>query len=130
MSANPTVYRELTIELTEAEVAIRASELAAHIATLAQLEEEKKKATAEWKEKIQTCSDEVEKLAEAVRSKKEQQQVACTEQRDWKRGRIAFVREDTHDVIGYRDMTEEEKQGHLDEVNAKASRGRKDDAAS
>lgn len=110
----------LPVKLSEAEVSIRAQELAAAEAELTDAErrlEQHIQAAKGAKEAIQSeiggFRGKVHRLAGVVGSKREDRQVPIVEEQDFEAGAVHTVRTDTAEIVATRGMTPEERQRSL-----------------
>lgn len=117
--------QKLPVKLTQAEMEIRAQELATAEATLSGSEmalehevERTKAAKKSIENDIATHRAEVGRLARVVRERREDRDVIVTEAPDYDRGVIETVRVDTGEVIGTRGMTDLERQINIFERRA------------
>jgi hypothetical protein len=110
----------LPVKLTEAEVAIRAQELAAAEGRLSEAEKRLERHITAAKaaregitEEIQDERSAVRHLAEIVRARREDRDVPVVEEQDFDAGAVHTVRTDTGEVVATRGMTPDERQRSL-----------------
>lgn len=109
---NTRITRSLLVKLTTDEIRARAAELARMTASQAQLEDEKKAQTSNFKTQIDRCVADCRDYAERVTTGREFRDVDC----EWTpspTGKMILTRLDTKEVIETRKMTAEEQQMHL-----------------
>lgn len=103
----------LPVTLTNAELLERGESLALMDSTRAEKETERKRAADGFKHELEDIAAEQSRLAMIVRDKREARPVYVTEIRDFKKGSVDIVREDTAEAIRTRVMTEHERQMEL-----------------
>lgn len=110
----------LPVKLTDAELAIRAQELATSEQTLAdaelrleQLVESAKAGKKSVENEIADARAKVGRLARVVRDRKEDRDVPIMEEPDYEKGAVNTYRTDTHEIVATRGMTEGERQQSL-----------------
>lgn len=108
-----TEHRRLGCALTAEEVAHRADELAREVAKHSALEQEKKDEAKRIGTEIALVEQAIFSLAEQVRTRSEDRNVACVWQRDDDGKRLDLVRLDTCEIVGSRALTASELQGRL-----------------
>lgn len=118
----PDEDRELLCGLTEDELLAKGEALAASVAKLKQLEDEKKEAVSIMGGRIDAAKGEGLRLSQHVRSKSEPRIVRCywvrRDRSDPKTGAVrqvlVLLRADTHDLVETREITAEDMQETLD----------------
>lgn len=108
-----TGTRELACDLSDQEVIERAKALAAMLADLSMLEEQRRAASKHFGEDIKGLEREVQKLGQAIRTRQELRDVACIERQNFSLNEVVVVRTDTSAVVESRAMTPEERQASL-----------------
>lgn len=110
----------LPVKLSEAEVALRAQELASAESVLGDAEcrlDQFVEAAKGTKKGIETeIADarlEVGRLARVVRERNEQRSVPIMEEPDYEKGAMNTFRTDTHEIVATRGLTHEERQQSL-----------------
>jgi hypothetical protein len=111
--SKPKVYRELPCELSAAEIAAKADELAQAVGVIEAVEAAKKEDAAYHNTRIKAKSAVAERLAKQVRDRQEMRSVEVRELLVPGAGEVHTFRADTGAVIGERPMTEHEKQRSL-----------------
>lgn len=101
--------RLLPVPLGDAEIALKADNLAARIKELQELEAEKKSATASFNERTKTLEKEVYALAQMVRDKAEDREVEVREVRNEERFTIDTARVDSGEIVESRPMSSTER---------------------
>lgn len=109
---NDKVTRSLMVTLSKDEVSTYAKELARVTAKQAELEDEKKAVTSDFKGRIDRCTADCQTLAQRVTTGRELRDIDC-EWQPSKDGKMILVRLDTGEIIDTRKMTEEEQQQSL-----------------
>lgn len=107
-------YIFLKCDFTAEELKEISSQLAREAANMAEAEENKKAATAQFAEKIASAKARVASLARQVNQGYEMRNVECRVLLDKpKRGLVQVVRADTGEIVKERPMSDSEKQGSL-----------------
>lgn len=111
----------LPVDLTEAEWAQRAEEMAKVYGQIEETDEKIATAKAAHKERRKVLDEQFTELARQVRTRKEERMVECEERANWDDGRMETWRLDTGEMLRARDMTPQERQRTLDVVALKNS---------
>lgn len=112
-----TVTRDLSVRLTEEEVAQKSQQLARAVQDIEQLTLEAKEASKAYKAKIDQRKLDLHNAAKAVVTKTELRPVVCSERPDNRLFKVEMIRHDSMEVIETRPMKSEEldeaRQGSL-----------------
>lgn len=108
-----TVMKELPCRLSDEEKRLRGRELASEVKKKLDLEDEKKEAMAEFKERKEEIDGRIVKLTEVVNSGSEPRQVECEERPDYASKLVEVWRLDYHEVAFTRPMEPHELQAEL-----------------
>jgi hypothetical protein len=113
MATSKPTYKQLPVQLTEAEKLERASKAAGISKKYCEVEAVKKERTSELGRELKTLRAEKEQLLEAVRTGIEIQHVEIEERRNDTAATIDTYRLDTGEKIFSRPQTPDERQGKL-----------------
>lgn len=109
-----TMYKNLSCDLSEKEIAVYSQELARVTGEQFEIENEKKEALSTFTARLAKCVADRNVLARKVITKKEDRQVECDLDFDYARGMVYTVRMDTGVTIDQRKLTDDERQERLD----------------
>lgn len=113
--------RELSCVLTTEEMATRSSELVKREMAIAQLEAEKKAATAEINGKLKTLQKDKADLVRALHTGKEVRDIQCQKRMIFSKNLVEWVRLDTGGVIQSYAMSSIDRQLAMDELGKPAA---------
>lgn len=105
-----TKTRNLPVELTGAEIRAKGEELARTVNEQSQIEDEKKKANADFTTRLKTTSNFIFHLSNIVESGKEFREVVVTEEFFYRENVARVYRSDTGELVDTRSLTKEELQ--------------------
>jgi hypothetical protein len=108
------ISEELSCDLNEVEWTNKARELAEAHREVARQEERKKTVAAGLANDVKIAKAKESKLADIVSSRQEQREITVEVKYDYDLGTVTRTRTDTDEVIGSREMTDEERQLELD----------------
>jgi hypothetical protein len=108
----------LRCELSEAELAQRSQDSARLVQQIDQLHEQKRAASADFREQIKAKQGELRDLAREIRERSADRDVLCESRRDVRHGVMETFRLDTGELIRSRPLTPEERQGRLFDLDS------------
>jgi hypothetical protein len=108
------MYRNLSCDLSEKEIAVYSQELARVTGEQFEIENEKKESMSTFTARLNKCVADRNVLARKVITKKEDRQVECDLDFDYTKGMVYTVRMDTGVTIDQRKLTDDERQQRLD----------------
>jgi hypothetical protein len=114
MSKKQSLWKSLSCDLTQEEIATYSQELATVTGEQAEIEAEKKEVMSSFAAKLNKCIADGRVLARKIITKKEDRQVECDLDFDYAKGMVFTVRTDNGVTIGQRKLTDEERQEWLD----------------
>lgn len=114
-----TIRRNLPVELTADELAAAGDRLSQVVLEVERLANEKSVTAKGFADRIKRLEAEQHKLAELVEAKAEERPVPCQVLRDYDRGKVAYRRIDTSEVVFVRDMSPAEQQIQIGESIAR-----------
>jgi hypothetical protein len=107
------ITRIVSVDLTEDEFKLRASEIAKAHNDLNSKELERKKTADRFKGEIKDLEFTIQRLAHAIETRTEQRPVECFEELDVERRQVHLIRKDTGKIVESRSMTYDEMQQQL-----------------
>lgn len=111
---------ELSCDLNEVQWQNRAREMADAQERAEKEEQRKKDVTKQLNADVAVAKNKVSKLASVVATRREQREVVVEITYDYEKGTVSKRRTDTDEVIDSREMTDNERQGELDLLDANA----------
>lgn len=114
MSKKHCIYKSLPCDLTREELATYSEELAKVTARQAEIENEKKEVLSDFTAKLNKCVSDARMFARKITTRKEDREVECNLEFDYKSRNVFTVRTDTFTTIDQRKMTDDERQERLD----------------
>lgn len=115
---------QLLCALGEDELRQRGADAARLVSQIDQLDEQRRLAASDYRDRIKELRGKLRELSQAVRERQEERAVPCETEPNYAAGLMVTVRLDTGEIIRSRPLTSSERQGHLFPV-----RGRKKRAA-
>lgn len=106
--------RELKCVLTEGETLTYSRELAKKNQDRTDAEQAKKAVMADYKDKIETLTTDINQLARKISNGYEHKPVDCTWHFDWESGKKTLYRNDTGERVDVADITPYERQQGLE----------------
>lgn len=116
MQKQKTSTEYLSCELTEAEYIAYSAELAHHVVTLAELEEEKKAAMADFNDRKKSLQLVIDTTAVKLKDKAEKRAVGCIWEPNSARKTWDIYRTDTNEHVREEKMRSEDMQLQLDDA--------------
>jgi hypothetical protein len=113
MSKQLCIYKTLPCELTRDEITTYSEELAKITAKQAEIENEKKEVLSDFTAKLNKCVSDARMFARKITTRKEDREVECNMEFDYKTGNVFTVRTDTFTTIDQRKMTDDDRQERL-----------------
>lgn len=105
--------KKLPVQLSNDEIRLKGQDLSRKLQELEDVDEARKEAMRDYKDRIDALKGESRRLAHIVTEGKEPREVPCETVRNDDNGTIELVRLDTVEVIDSRPMTPEERQRPL-----------------
>lgn len=102
--------KNLKCVLSPDEVRVYGQDLAKENASRDESEERKKEIDAQLKAEIESHSTKALSLARKINNGYEYRDVKCHELKDYRRGIVTIMRQDTNEIVSERAMTAEERQ--------------------
>jgi hypothetical protein len=109
-----TLWKNLSCDLTQDEISQYSQELARITGEQSEIEAQKKEVMSDFAAKLNKCTADGRVLARKIITKKEDRQVECDLEFDYKTGMVYTVRCDNGVTIDQRKLTEDERQQRLD----------------
>ena len=109
-----SIWKNLSCDLTDGEVATYSQELAKITQTQAEIDAEKKEVMSKFTADLNKCIADSRVLARKITSRKEDRHVECDLDFDYSRGLVYTVRIDTGVTIDQRKLTDDERQQKID----------------
>ena len=109
-----TLWKNLSCDLTQDEISQYSQELARITGEQSEIEAQKKEVMSDFAAKLNKCTADGRVLARKIITKKEDRQVECDLEFDYKTGMVYTVRCDNGVTIDQRKLTEDERQQCLD----------------
>lgn len=113
-----TEWQECAVPLSDEEQRLKGAELAGVTKEIEKVEIEKSTTQAKYTAKLKDLRKRERELAQQVREKSEDREIACSHQADRGAGVMLTVRSDTGEVISQRPLEEHERQVSIEEVAA------------
>lgn len=104
------VIKILPVKLTPDELRAKGEKLAELIGQAEVLKTEAKDKAKDYRETLEILSEETGHLASVVRAKAEDRDVECIVEKDFDRGVIETVRQDTMETVSTEPMSEQDRQ--------------------
>lgn len=108
--------RNLPVTLTTEDLDQRRDKLAALVREHAEVEQEKKDATAAFSKRLKEIDRVIAQVAHEIREKAEYRGVPVTKQKNFRLGVEEIIRTDTYEVVDSRSLHPDERQVHLHDV--------------
>lgn len=121
MPTSEPFYEHLPCNLDSRELVLKSKALAELLSEKDHVEQEKKDANAEFKQRLDDLETRLNALAVEVRTGKEYRDVPCIERADWADNRVEVIRTDNGEVVRIRPLQQGERQEALPYAKAKAS---------